>query len=59
LKELLAAAGKTPAEGWGSSDDPRNQLVVALNPDCDRAKIKEQSLNKLNDEAVEKAEKQL
>ena len=40
LKELLAAAGKTPAEGWGSGDDPRNRLAAALNPDSQPSEIK-------------------
>jgi hypothetical protein len=36
LKELLAAAGKNPAEGWGSDGDPRDQLAAALNPNSER-----------------------
>jgi hypothetical protein len=33
LKELLAAAGKTPAEGWGDGSDPRNNLATVLSGD--------------------------
>lgn len=33
LTELLRVAGKSPAEGWGNGEDPRNGLAAALTPD--------------------------
>lgn len=41
IKELMAAAGKTPAEGWGYDGDIRDTLAVALNPNSEPAQIKQ------------------
>jgi len=40
LKELMAAAGKIPAPGWGGSGDIRNTLSTALNPNSTPSEIK-------------------
>lgn len=42
LKELMAKAGMSPAEGWGSEADPRDGLATALNPDSHPADIKKE-----------------